>query len=562
MSTAKSSLTAFPTLAGVIDRLDSLSEVPKQHRADLKSAVRFFCRAIGQQPADIIADPAKLTSVLRTMTPASTCATVERLRNAKSLLGKALQSAGVTSLPRRSRQPVSDAWRDLKERVPDRYDRAKLSKLAAFCTAVEVEPGQLNNDIVAAFGAELLNSLVPRPKQVRRDACLVWNQCADSIGDWPQSRLEVPDNRRTYARPLTDFPAEFQEEVGAYLASLKEGDLFGERHRQPLRKSTVRDRRLKILQLATVATVTGRAIDSIRSLKDLVEPQLAKKTLVYQWARKSKQKTGQLHSYARLLVTIGQDWVKLPESDLAELRAMRKQVDPGKGGLTTKNAERLRPFVDPINRRALVQLPGRIAERLGAISKPGCTDAVAMQNAIAIAIELTCPLRAQNLASLTLDRHIVRARPGPGSAVHIVIPAAETKNGEPLEFPLPSHVVQLIDLYCSRFRPLLLKAASPFLFAATDGGPKRPGPFGTQIKAAILKETGLTMNLHLFRHFCAFVYLQENPADYQTVALLLGHKSLTTTVRFYCGLEKGDAFRRFDALIERDRNGEVHNNAT
>ena len=38
-----------------------------------------------------------------------------------------------------------------------------------------------------------------------------------------------------------------------------------------------------------------------------------------------------------------------------------------------------------------------------------------------------------------------------------------------------------------------------------------------------------------------------------SLRILLGHKSLTTTVRFYCGFEQEDAFRRFDALLERDR---------
>ena len=35
--------------------------------------------------------------------------------------------------------------------------------------------------------------------------------------------------------------------------------------------------------------------------------------------------------------------------------------------------------------------------------------------------------------------------------------------------------------------------------------------------------------------------------------LLLGHKSLVTTVRSYCGLEQSDAMRRYDAVLDRYR---------
>lgn len=39
-------------------------------------------------------------------------------------------------------------------------------------------------------------------------------------------------------------------------------------------------------------------------------------------------------------------------------------------------------------------------------------------------------------------------------------------------------------------------------------------------------------------------------ADNRGVRKLLGHKSITTTVRFYCGLEGGSAAVRFDKILE------------
>src|SRR5690242_9875094 len=107
MSMPLASLTLTLTLADVLARIDGMTELPKQQRADLKASLRFVCRAIGRQPSDVAADPDRLRAVITTMTLATTRANPRRLRNARSLAGKALLLANVTSLPRRSRQPTS-----------------------------------------------------------------------------------------------------------------------------------------------------------------------------------------------------------------------------------------------------------------------------------------------------------------------------------------------------------------------------------------------------------------------------------------------------------------------
>ena len=65
----------------------------------------------------------------------------------------------------------------------------------------------------------------------------------------------------------------------------------------------------------------------------------------------------------------------------------------------------------------------------------------------------------------------------------------------------------------------------------------------------MLKETGLNVNVHLFRHIAAKRYLKERVGDHETVRQLLGHKSLATTMRSYCDFKQGDAMLRFDAVL-------------
>ena len=80
-----------------------------------------------------------------------------------------------------------------------------------------------------------------------------------------------------------------------------------------------------------------------------------------------------------------------------------------------------------------------------------------------------------------------------------------------------------------------------------------PKQLSEQIKRFIARETGIDLNPHAFRHLSAMVFLAANPGEYPTVQLLLCHKTLNTTVKFYSGFEQADALRRYDALIDRYR---------
>jgi integrase len=252
------------------------------------------------------------------------------------------------------------------------------------------------------------------------------------------------------------------------------------------------------------------------------------------------------------MVKLAKHWVKVPSEHLEALRQLRKQVNPGATGMTARNRARLRQF-DPANVTRLVNLPEKIARRLLAEETPTYNEAIRMQSALAIAIVVAAPLRVKNLAGLTLDRHFVRALPAPDTTTHLVIPSQEVKNGADLEFELPDSVCRLLDIYVTRFRPLLAKTPSAFLFPARQGGAKPPAQLASQIHRVIRQEIGLQMNVHLFRHLAAKLFLEVHPGEYETVRLLLGHKSLVTTVRSYCGLEQSDAMRRYDAVLDRYR---------
>jgi integrase len=93
-----------------------------------------------------------------------------------------------------------------------------------------------------------------------------------------------------------------------------------------------------------------------------------------------------------------------------------------------------------------------------------------------------------------------------------------------------------------------------WLFPGENGAPKNTLLFSKQITERIQKAVGLRITVHQFRHAAAAIYLKHHPGDYETVRRLLGHKSATTTIKFYCGLETIAATEQFGRLIREQIN--------
>jgi integrase len=538
MSTKSVSLASPANLAEVTERILSLEGLQRQRRDDLMSAVRRIARLLGGHPADIPANPEALRRRLNVMTPASAGMTKRRWANVRALLTAALDLTGAKVVRRRRIVGLTPSWFSLRNRVGDRYARARLSRFFAYASAKGVEPDQVDDRTVADFEETLKrNSLLEHQRRIIRDLIREWNRCAESIEGWPATRLTVSNRKRDYALPASAYPPSFAADLDAYLDHQARGDLFGGTGRVP-----------------TALVKSGRDPQTIRSVADLVQPEAVKTALNFFWTRNGKRKTGQLHGFALTAIKIAKWWVKAPPEEIAALQAIRRTVDPGKTGMTPRNRARLRQFDDPENVRRLIDLPQAIVRALPREGAPSYDEAIRVQSAVGVCILQVAPMRMKNLASLRLGRHIVQTRPG--GVRHIVIPAEEVKNRTPLAFEVSDALGAVMDVYLARCRPRLAGDPEGYLFPARKGGAKTPGTLADQIKRTLRQETGIDLNAHAFRHLAAKLFLAEHPGEYETVRLLLGHKDLNTTVKFYCGLEQADALRRYDALIDRYRKGE------
>jgi integrase len=536
------------TCADVIEHIGNRTDIPPRRRQDLTSAVRRVCRLRHRNPGDVLADVDNLRRELAQMSCASSGLSPGSYRNLKSLFGKALIAAGVTTVPRRSRAPLAPEWRQLLSAI-EPYWRYLLVHFARYCSERGIAPSDVDNEVLSSYRRDLISSsLLHLPKQAARRVVRAWNCARATEAGRHLRELEIPYTRRKYSLSLATFPNSFREDLDSYQAHLKGDDVFGERGARPASPDTITARRYDILALASALVEAGRDPQSVRSLADLATAEAAKAALTVIWKRLGQRKTCYLHHLACLIVCLGRDQAKLPAHEPDRLRQLRRSLNPGPSGMTESNRRKLAQFYDRANVAALLRLPRRLLDEAVRRDRGGVRDALLAQTALAIAILLAAPLRIRTLVSLNGDEHILWSRSGPRAVVHLVIPAANVKNRVPLEFMLPSRVVELLDLYWERFRPRLVTAPGSWLFPGPNGHKERDG-MRIQISETIHRATGLRMHPHLFRHLAAFLILRRNPGEFETVRVLLGHRSIETAIRFYCAIEQAAAFARFDEVV-------------
>jgi integrase len=177
--------------------------------------------------------------------------------------------------------------------------------------------------------------------------------------------------------------------------------------------------------------------------------------------------------------------------------------------------------------------------------------AVKAQMAVCIETLWLTALRRLNLVRLDIERNLIRS--GAGEKLHIAVEREAVKNRVALEFPIPLESSELFERYIRVFRPRLASPTNTALFPGINGGPKNACFLGTQISRTILKYTGLRWHPHLFRHAVALLFLRDNPGQYETVRRFLGHRSIETTIRFYCDTETETAVDHFHRTILRRR---------
>ncbi len=221
---------------------------------------------------------------------------------------------------------------------------------------------------------------------------------------------------------------------------------------------------------------------------------------------------------------------------------------PKKRGMVEKNLTRLRQFDLPANRKAFLKLPERVFRNTGSEHATTPSDALRVMLALAVRLLTVSALRADNLVGLEVNRHLVEHRRGRARVWHIVIPGENTKNGAPFEKALSEDTSRLLDTYLRIYRSQISASPGQWLFPGPTGR-RSTVPFSSLITKFVQRETGIIMNVHLFRHLVSKFHGKLHPNDIETVRRILGHKSSATTLRSYTEHRADEAFRRYDETI-------------
>jgi integrase len=396
----------------------------------------------------------------------------------------------------------------------------------------------------------VLNEISKSPEVATRAAANCWNLAVRRIPEWPSQTFKLPNRKISIKLDVATFPPSFQRDLDRYVLRLEHPDpLDADANAAPLRPDTIRLYRASVLRFASVLVHAKMPIAEITSLAVLVTPEDAERGLRWLLARKDNAKTRGISEMAGLLRGVAKRYVRVDEAcqkrldKLDALLAVKPQ-----NGMTAKNRDRLRPLDDPDTLRRLLLLPERLFKHAKADGDL-CRGALAREDAVAVAILLNCPIRRKNLAEIHLEKNL--QRPGDGR-VFLVFEADEVKNDQRIEFELPKHVVGMIDRHLASRTPQLCPRGTPWLFPRRDGAqPIQLDQFAMRLKKRILKETGLQVNAHLFRHIAAKIWLDAHPGHYEALRRLLGHKELSQTINAYAGFEAGTATRLFADAVEQ-----------
>lgn len=537
-----------PTLADLAAWIAEDEALSIKQRQDTVSALRTLAKALQRRPEEIPAHPLYLKERLEKLNAAAVGLSLGRWRNAVSLTRVALKRAGLAFVPGRYREPLAPDWEELYRHLNDYRKRYGLSRFARYCSVSGIAPTEVNDNVLARFLDDLQrSSLNGKPQQVHRTACMVWNEAAATIPCWPKVQVTVPTYRKRYRLEWSAFPASLKEDIDAYLNRLASEDLLSEFELKPLRPASIRTRLLQFNEFASALIQRGRHPASLKMIADLVQPDAVNDGMLF-YIDRPKGKEARKHAFdiAGMLKSAARHWVKVDDTHLRKLRVICKKLKPKRAGMTQKNMARLRPLADPKIARDFLNVAETIVSKLPRTGKPRRGDALLAQSALAIQILQMHTLRLYNLVHLNLERHIVRSRNG---VVHLAIDGDEVKNEFVLEKEFPTTTVRLLDLYLDRYRPILLDGPSPWLFPGKSGEPKSDQQLRKQVMMNLKRYCGLDLNPHAYRHAGANLWLISNPGQYGVVRLFLGHKSVDTTTKFYCGLEAEAATRLYDENI-------------
>ena len=548
------------TLADAARVVDADPGIADWRKRDVRSAVNRIAAVLNRPPEAIPADLPHLNAALDGVAP-PLGVDAKTWANRVSNLRFALDALGCPSMRNLLKTPLAEAWRDLVDGLP-KYLKDNLRPFAAFCSAHQISPRQVDDAVVRRYlDALTIGRLFKNPWTSAQSVVRLWNRAREQVPGWPDTALAPLRKKENYALPWDAFHPSFVADAENYFAYLQTDDIFDENApTRPLAPGSIDARRFHLRFFATTLVRLGVEIQSIRSLRNLVAGDRFQQVCQYLHERAGNRKTITVYEYAYAVRTMAKYWLRWDERRLRPLKQLCSKLKPKRRGMTRKNRDRLAQFDDPEKLAALLLYSVDTMRWIARHDDGSRVIAVEFEIALAVELLLFTLLRIENLASLSLANELVWSGPGQRGSLRIVIDAVRVKNDVDIDIDLPPQVARWVKLFVERFRGRLGDASGPYLFPG-DGRPyKRGDTFSRQISDRLRKtKPSLQVNAHLIRHLAGKLLLERHPGAYGTLGRLLAHKSQAEAYRTYSGQEVRAAFAELDSMIYRLRDEHARN---
>lgn len=568
-SDAATHATAAPaTLADALAEVAHWHDLTPARRGELRDALLAVRKIVGLPPEAVPLDCATLSKAVAGQGAHPHGISRKRHANILSGLRAVLRRLGIDHTVPNAAPVLSPAWADLWTKTPAGPSRYRLTRFFTYCSNRNIPPDAVDEAILEGFVDNLLShAIIARPQQLGGRVASEWNALARTSGGSIR-RLTWRRTRKHYALSLTRFPLSFQKSVEQFrirISPRDPADLFdesetgtGEAPRyatRVVRASTANLRIQQILLAASALVHSGRAPQTLHSLSDLVESEETVKTILrFYWKRGSGKPSSFIGGIAEVLRQIAKHHHSGDEPLMTRISQFRDRVTPNHQGMCPRVRERLRRLIEQPTRAMLLHLPAELMRR-AATSSDALEKRRMAQCAVALQILLVCPLRLSNLTGLRLDRHLRRELTGQRRITHVVFAAEEVKNAEPIEWPFSPQTAQMIECWIKSYRSCGVSDGAVWLFPGAAGNNLSNDAMRRVLSGEIERVIGVRIHPHLLRHFAAWLFLKYHPGAYEAVRRILGHRSLTTTLAFYTGLEADAAAKRLDDVLLAELRG-------
>jgi integrase len=543
-------------LADVLERLP-MTDLPEPAHRDVRWAVNALCTGLGVAPIDVAADARSIRDRLDRLSPAMLGFRSEAsFNNMRSILRRVLRIMGKTAHRRARNEPLSPGWAALYERLKTRTAKGGMGAFISWCSAEGHAPGDVGDQHVERFAHFLEQGSLHAAWRKRVDSTVrEWNKAAKAVDGWPSTELHTPWGRREVVTlPMEALPIAYQGSVEEYLHYLENPPLDDDfAPLRGLRPETIKSKRSALRYMASVLLRAGMPDEQLRSVDDLVTPAAVDCILAH--FEPDQNGAGRVTCLQMAMhlkaITTSQ---RSPSPEVVHrLRQTIRRYKSRTRGLTKRNREKVMRLADDRIAAKLFTLPPKVFDALSKIKIPTVRDANLAAAALYVGLSLVWPARVGNLSKIHLTENIIRSGTGRTARMFIHFDAAMVKNYKDLEAELPPDVAHLVDLFIHRYRHLLVRAPSSFLFPHRDGGPRHRGVIWGAVTKLTERYVGVPVNPHLFRHLAAHFFLKAHPGNYEVLRRTLGHSSIDTTTGNYAGAEDEAAIRMFDENVLRLR---------